>query len=401
MNPLNSSTTYTIGERLFRTTVFQSAVYNYGKLERFIIWLFNVLSQLTCWPKTFDAERGERGLKAFKSFGADVKFVVPKDGQAKIQMMYLSSEVFERKIQSLGGNWQKLTQPLSLGGKTQFVIVPPLFPSAQWDEFDNDMAKLRWKKQKLDIGFGNIKEVIVTCEDASSIKTSEEHQNLFLNCNSASVSFIMLANRIGFYLGCKQNICFYDPRGTWKSSGVPSEGGYYNDIVAVHTAVKDLQPANKTWVMAACGGVPAAAYLKSKLHGDGTNFIFESGFFNLKEDFIDPEFCLTRKMAAAWWKGLESRDIAPEHKPEETGFNVHQLWKDLKQTDIGKVMIVRVNNDQRIFPPSDVKMMELAKRVNSNVKRIAFDSKDKDPHSDRYHMHSKLASQGLSYIFTE
>ncbi|QLH35354.1 MAG: hypothetical protein HWD61_03675 [Parachlamydiaceae bacterium] len=55
----------------------------------------------------------------------------------------------------------------------------------------------------------------------------------------------MMARRAGFYLGCKQNFCFYDSRGTWKSTGIASEAGYYNDAKAVFDKIKDYYEPQK------------------------------------------------------------------------------------------------------------------------------------------------------------
>jgi len=395
---INPSNPYSFSERLLRTAVFQTAVSYAGWLERFLIWFFQAIAQHTFCPKLFDQQRAEQGLKGLINLGANVKFVTPKDGMASIQMMTLQSKDLESKLHQFGAKWEKIVLP-HLGGKSFIAIIPPPVSSPKWDIFEKDLQRLKWKKQSIEMTPGKFQDVIVTCEDASSIDLKDEHRNMFLHSNSASVNFVMLSGRIGFYLGCKQNVCFYDPRGSWKSQGTPSEGGYYNDIAAVYNEAKQNHAPQNIWVTSACGGVPAAAYLKSQVHQDGVNFIFENGFSSLVKDFIEPEFCLVRKLAKANLSGLSAKDIPAHLKPNETAFNIVELWKNLKKTDLGKVIWVRVKNDQRLDDKVSKRNLDLAKKVNSKVHLLDFNSTAKDPHSDRYYTHKGLKSRALKIIF--
>ena len=269
----------------------------------------------------------------------------------------------------------------------------------EWKAFEQDLLKLRWKKRQVSINAHETREVIVTCENAEKIQEKDWYQNVFMHANSASVSFVMLPRRVGFYLGCKQDVCFYDPRGTWRSSGVASEAGYYNDIRAVFERFLVGYDPRRIWVTSACGGSGPSAYLKSQLHETGVNFIYENGFSDLRQDYVEPQGWFVDKFANHFWNGLASKDIDERDKPPETGFNVYEMWKNLKMTDIGKVLIVNATNDQRLPPEVAQRNVAHAKKVNSYVHHIQFTSTTKDPHFDRYFNYPGSRSEVLAHIF--
>ncbi len=402
MLPLSSSffsIPYSLGERILRTSVFQIGVEK-GIFERTLMWIYGVFSQKTFFPKGFDNQRAEQGLHSFIQLGAKIEFITPKDDMAKIHMMHLRSSDLEQRVLSFGAKWEKMTILENGKQKEIFAIIPPVSLDKDWKSFEKHLLKLKWDKRFVTLSNHETKEVMITCENAESIQDKDWHQRLFLHVNSASVSFIMLTRRAGFYLGCKQNICFFDPRGTWKSSGIPSEAGYYNDIVAVYEKVEQHYNPKDIWITSACGGSAPSAYLKSMKHLSGLNFIFENGFSDLKKDFVEPEGFIVKTFANYFWDGLCSRDIKAEDKPSETGFNIPKLWKDLKQTDLGKVMIVSVKNDQRLSPSVAKRNIELAQRINTKVHSLYFESQWKeDPHFDRYFKYPQSRKEALSFIF--
>jgi hypothetical protein len=397
-----SHSSYSIGERVLRTTVFQIGVAK-GVIERILMWFYFAFVQRTCFPEAFNLERAEKSLNSLINLGGQIEFIEPKDRKAKIQVMHLQSADLEAKLHALGASWEKIMIIEEGESKSVLVIIPPQELTEEWHLFEKDLLRLKWNKRNITIKESEeTQEVIVTCENAESIGEEDWHRNLFLHVNSASVSFVMLTRRIGFYLGCKQNICFYDPRGTWKSSGIPSEAGYYNDVSAVFEKRKGKYEPENIWVSSACAGSGANGYLKSLTHGTGVNFMFENGYSNFKRDFVDEESWIVKTFAECFWDGLASKDIAPQDKPRETSFNLFELWEDLELTDIGKVMIVSVTNDQRLSPGVARRNVELAHRINQNVRHISFESELKeDPHFDRYFNYSDARAQVLAFIFDQ
>jgi len=388
---------YSIGERIFRSAVFQVGA-NKGLLERIIMWIYNFFSKLECSSKVIDEKRAEKGLNSLKNLGAKAEFITPKDGKAEIQMLRLNSDQLEKRIQQFGAKWEHLTAAEINEKHSILAIIPPDTITEEWQHFEQDLLRLMWTKKTVNRN-GKLVEVIVTCDNADMIKSSDFHTKLFLHINSSGVSFIMLPRRMGFYLGCKQNICFYDPRGSWKSKGLPSEGGYYNDAMAIFNKVKDEYDSKNIWVSSTCGGCIPAGYLKSQTHILGVNFILENGFNNLEKDFIERECWLVRKFAEKYWSGLSAKDLDAQEKPMETGFDNTKNWEHLKFTEKGQVIIVSVENDQRISPEVAKQNVALAKTVNKHVHHISFKGAKEDPHFDRYFKYPEFRAKALSYIF--
>lgn len=387
------SNPYSFCEKIVRTCVLQMGVYN-GFIERLLTRIYEIFNQRTCFPKLFNARQAERALDALKRLGAEVQFVTPKDGRARLQMITMLPEALEKKLHEVGARWEKVSPTL-------LAILPPSVNSAKWRALERDLLTLKWKRQVVTLSNGSRKEVIVTCEHADRVPESQYGRNLFLHNNSAGVSFIMLKRRIGFVLGCRQAISLFDPRGTWKSSGIASEGGYYNDIESVYDRVKAGFEPHRIWISGSCGGMSAAAHLKAKLQGTGVNLVLENGSMNVKRDWVDPKPWLIRRFATRYWKGLGSRDIPAACKPRETGFNIEELWKNVGMSDIGKVMLVSVSNDQRLSSQVAERNLRLARRVSRQVHELFFKSPSKgDPHTDFYFKYPDARAKALDFFFS-
>lgn len=389
---LNAAVSYNLGERLLRTTVFQVGSLN-GRFEKFLVMIYKLFSQFSCSLNPLDEARANRTVDVLTRLGARLSFVTPRDTKASVQMMHFKAADLHEKLKQVGARWEKIQD----NNASLIVIIPPENATDQWMALEKDLSKFRWNKRSVTID-AVPREVIVTCENAEHVVPHTQSPYLFLHANSASVSFMMLTRRIGFYLGCGQDACLFDPRGTWKSTGIASEAGYYNDITAVFDKVRQDYDLSRIWVSSACGGSGPSAHLKAKFHGS-VNFIYENGFADLYKDYVVPQGWLVKNFASKFWSGLASKDIPDEHKPVETGFNANEMWKDLRPTSTGKIMIANPDNDQRISAEVSKRNVELAQKVNTQVKHITFHSTSNDPHFDRYYYHSESRAEALKFIF--
>ncbi|MDR3624101.1 MAG: hypothetical protein P4L16_03050 [Chlamydiales bacterium] len=391
---MNAIAGNSLGERFLRTAFFQHGVENAGWFEKMLITIYSVFSQLTLCPKLFDRERAERGLHSFVNLGAKAQFVVPSDRQASVHMMSLKAKDIKDRIERAGGLWQKIKiQDADGQERSILAILPPENCNTNWCALEDDLRRL-WKKKNVVVD-GIEREVIVTCEFADVLKEDDYHSKLFLHSNSAGVVSMMLTKRAAFYLGCMQDICFFDPRGVWKSRGIASEGGYYNDIKAVYDEISEQYNPENIWVTSACGGCPSAASLKTRV-SRRVNFIFESAFTKLA-DFRPGRFdrwCLRR-----YQKGVLSQDIEDAKKPKETSFGMEQLWEEHGFSDLGKVIVVSPVNDDRLDPHVSQKVEDLVRRVNEHVLVVGFESEAKSTHGDRYFKYIRPSALVCEYIF--
>ena len=397
--PFFNTHPYSFCERILRTAVFQQGAENDGVVEKTLLWLYKAFSAFTCSPDVFDNKRAERKLELFSELGAEIEFIFPIDGKAKIQTMHLRSDVLEKKIQTHGAQWEKITIVENDMDKDIFAIIPPVEKTIEWDEFEQKLLDLKWNKRKVQIKDGDIEEVIVTSENASAVNDDDCHRLLFLHVNPPDISFTMLTRRAGFHLGHKQNIFFYNSRGTFKSTGFPSKEGVCNDIDIVYEKVKEMYESANIWVTSSCGGMAAAAYLKLKVHKEGVNFIFESGYTDLTTDWVQPQGFIVSTFVYLFWSGLSSRDIPQRYKPHEVGYNIALLWKDLKLTDLGRIIVIAVENDQRLASKVDERLFDLVQKVNEQALHVRFLSKDANAHSDSYFKYPKPTAEVISYIY--
>ena len=381
-----------------RAAFFQFGV-NKSRFERYLMHAFKVLSQCTFSPVAYNEQRAAKSLERFLALGAESKFIKPSDGQAQIHMLRIDAEDLEDRIRRFGAYWEKIKIVEEGAMREVLAIRLPKDQTPEWKAFEENLLWLKWKKQPVILADSNaLCELIITCERAESIEKEDWYKKLFLNVTIPNASCLMLPRLAGYYLGLKQNICFYDSRGKALSTGIPSEAGYYNDIMAVYHEINDTVDPKNLWLSGTCGGSLIAGYLKARLHKEGVNFLSENGALNLQKDWFDIQPWPTNYFARYFSSGLESRDIPAELKPIETKFNNEKLW-NLPYSEIGKVLVIFVDNDQRIGKDVAEKMVACARKINRHVHSIGYHSVDKDPHSDTYIRHPDVSSKALAFIF--
>lgn len=380
--------TYGFGERIFRAIIYEMAVVD-GVFERSMMFLYKLFAKGSC-AEVFDADREANGLLSLQRLGAEFSSVTPRDQLASVQMMLLSSSTLERKIDRLGGFWTRVG--------SQLVIIPPQENPKAWQALEKDLLRLKWSKQWIEYEGTSI-EVIVTCEHADLIDDKDFHKRLFFHSNSAAVTFAMLTRRWGFYLGCKQSICAYNPRGVPSSAGIASESGHCNDILAVYESVRKKYNEKDIWISSACGGGPAAAYLQA-VHPQLNHWVFENGYTDL-QDCINLQSTMAQWLAPFFVDSLRSRDIASQNRSLETGYDLAAYFQDRDPDDNGCIVVVGVANDQVLLPSIHRKNVAFAKQINSKVIEVIFKSKrpDSNYHVDRYFCHHKASQQVLRAVF--
>lgn len=390
-----STARYTLIERIFRTCVFQTAVYSYGFVEKCAIYLYRACVDKTLCPRLFNPERLESSLNIFRALGAEEHFVTPDDQKASIHMMHFKATELEKQIVSKGGSWQKIR--LDDGEQNEVLaILPPSLPSARWEELEkNFLSKMGWEKRTTSHR-GRKEEVLVTCNEASLIDPSKHF--CFLHCHSSGNSFAQERKRAGFFLGMKQDICFFDQRGIGKSKGAASEAGYYLDSEAVYAQLLSLHPytASQIWITGSCQGAAMGAHLKSKYHGSGINFVAEQSFSSMERDVIDNTPMLARYLAKRNLTALKSRDIPDHLKPKEDYFSAAKKWRSLSYYtgSGGKCAIIHALNDTTLAPDTQNRYFRLVERVNAQRLLIEYTSKEKNGHEgstlDSVHVRTKL-----------
>lgn len=376
--------------KILKVPVFRLALGD-DLVSRIVIWSYNFFSRL-CQSQSsfrgFDPAIAQRSVDRFVALGAKTQFVVPRDGNGKIQMMTFRARDLEQRIQAHGGSWERR----NVQGKQVFAIVPPDRQGAEWLDFKEKLSHFHWREEE---------GMLITCDCADAIPLDAAEQ-CFLYAHSTTGSFASDWKRAAFYLGAKQDLCFFDNGNTWKNSGrPPSEESFYLEIEAVYNKIKDERPFDRLWVGGSCGGGPVAAYLKRLLHDQGINFFVEQSFSDLN-DFVKP---ISPFFAPLIKGSLSDQTLLKntEPRPLACQFGAVKLWENLHRYEgprKGKVVFVQVRDDEHIKPDAYERYLNLAKRINVNVKHLLYTSTAKWRHNDDFYRYEAPRREFIEAVFS-
>lgn len=338
--------------------------------ERFLLnrWQnhFSGHSFLGCLGN-FSYRRAQKMRDALVELGGKVSWVIPKDGEARLQVVKLSASSLKLKIESLGGVWEKRGDLI--------IIEGPGYLSTEWDNFYTTVLKKIFKKE---ISFGN-KSVLVTSEHVRDIPFFEGKRKIqCVLLSSFALSFIMEKLEISYFLGKGLDVCLYDTRGILDSEGYPTEGGLYNDIEAVGEYLfykEGYDPAN-VCIYGTCGRSFTGIYLYKKYFHKGINMILMNAPGSL-------DLVISRIHRIAAWLFHLFRDFlqAPFgskcKNTQEDGFNSMKKLESLDSYNVrsGFVILCKTPGDE-IAPSEEVENMgELLQQKNVDVQILENDPK--------------------------
>ena len=392
---------FTFPERLLRLCYFRLAVSEEDYLERLVDFFCDTLNIASWHTESLIPTVAKKTLEAFKIMGAQEHYVITLDGKGIIHSLTFQAKHLEEKINTHGGAWKRV----KTDHQTVFAIFPPQNPTLEWKTLETDcFSMFGWKKKSLTLPNLEVKDAFITCENADLIDENKTYQCCFLYCHANSHSFIRERERAGFYLGMKQDFCFFDQRGVGYSIGIPSEIAFYLDIEAVYNQLMKTHPYpfENLWIGGFCAGGPVAAYLKAQFHERGINFFAEQSFSDLMRDFIETRNFIIRWVGKKSLGGLKSPDIPIDllGRPKEYNFSIEQMWKKLPYQIHGKIIIVHTLNDQ--FLPSKVRQrfVEIAQSINRNVIPIFyFSTQQRDVHSDSFYLYPDVNRRFIEAVF--
>lgn len=374
--------------KILKIPVFRLALGN-DLVSRIVISVHNFFSRL-CQSgnrsfQSFDSAIAQRSVDRFAALGAEISFVVPRDGRGEIQMMSFRARDLEQRIRSLGGSWERR----NCAGKQVFAIIPPKHETAEWVDFKEKLSHFGWREEN---------GMWITCDCADAIPSNNE-KKCFLYAHSTSHSFASDWKRAGFYIGAKQDLCFFDNGNTWKNRGrPPSEESFYLEIEAVYNKIKDDYSINDLWVGGSCGGAPVAAYLKRLLHHKGINFFVEQSFPDL-DDFVKP---ISSFFAPLVKGSLSDPALSMEQRPPACQFGAAKLWEDLHRYQgyqNGKFILVQVREDEHISSEAYERYLALAHKLNANVKHLLYSSTANWRHADDFFRYQVPRREFIQAVF--
>jgi hypothetical protein len=379
--PKNHEPLYGPLERIFRAAYFQFAVQKAGWIEQFLIWVYRGSeTKKFCFVPHFDGKRMDNTLESLKAIGGTEFYVHPPG--AKIHMMVFTAQALEAKLNFFGARWVK-------EGK-QYIITPPSSPTPEWDSFKKVLLqKTGWQETE---------RGIVTCDNANLVDGKQKQCFLHIYYPFIRLGSPKVSSRLGFYLGMKQDCCFYDPRGTRKSLGTPSEKGFYLDAVAVMEKLKGGYAVSNIWVSGSCKTAPIAAYIKAKYHSQGIHCAVEQAWVDLQSEMLNKQSWIPRKFAEWNLSALECRDKVTKDAagPVEDKFNTRRKWEALPRNN-GKVVTIYTPTDKTVPAGAHDRFHQLASQVSHKAHSLSFTA----PPGKDGHIISCLSDPNFVRRFTE
>ncbi len=356
--------------RVVRVCVFQMGEYGRYSIFKKIIQRYEkkprmTINEIKFFVKILEDIGGERNKKR------------TEDGEAIIEYMLLRSEKMKKKIEEKGGVWKTIkakkvgdnTYKISDDGEsTIHVIYRPEGTSEEWKNFFNRYLKeLGWDQITLFDEKDQKKEAYLTYDKELPKK---RRKFCFLRSHSPGKSYPLDIKYVGIHLGVGYDVCLYDYRGTYFSSGKPTEGGYYLDAEAVYEELKQTYnyDPKDIWTTGFSLGGAVAAFLKQKYHHEGINYAAENTFSSL-DGLINTQCWLVVFVGMHGLPAIEAQDEEIISKVDQDFFDTFKKFNSLAAE--GKKMpsttIIISTDKDTIVPSGTTKMLcETSKKFGNN-----------------------------------
>jgi hypothetical protein len=384
-------------------------VFQLGEYKKFSI-LRKIIQRYEKKPH-FTLKEIDYYLKILEEIGGEKNKKRTEDGLAIIEYMILRAENIKRKIKEKGGIWKEVKAELisddeySLNPKGDpiHVIYRPFDDtSEEWKVFFSHILKeMGWKKITLIDENKQKKSAYITSYNYFS---SQQEKICFLRCHSPGRSFPMETIYIGSHLGIGCDICLFDYRGTYNSTGRPTEGGYYLDADSVFNELiqsYNYDPKN-IWVTGFSLGSSVAAFIKKKYHHLGVNYIAENAFSSL-EKLISSQNWFIAILGKAGLGSIESKKKEITSIVEQDHFNTLGKCQYIEKLDVDvKSTVIVIHTDQDSIVPKDSSIL-----LYKSAKRFGFayhlihkkENKNNEGHMERPLEDHKIWAEYVKIIF--
>ena len=369
--------------KIIRIPVFRVALND--KFSKVAVFAYNFFSQIfnsKAKIKKFDYKKADISKERFEKLGACFSFVTPDDNQGKIQVMTLSWESINKKILELGGKWDLF----KIGEEEVNAIKRPLNyqSNTDWQNFEKNISSFHWEEKD---------EYIITARIIPKSKVKET--KCFLFVHDTSTSFISHWKRAGFYVGAKQNICFFDNGNTWLNSDrIVSERSFYLEVQKV---LDHLEKNNQVftgfenlWIVSTCGATAVASYLRNKLVAAGINQIIEHGISKISN---------FKAFGSSWNILKDSLNVSSQNSINISayGFDVEKMWENITEKK-GKTLFIEVKDDEHISSESYKSFFNLCEKVSQLSKKIIYKSDVSWHHSDNFFKYAEPTKDFWQFI---
>ena len=406
---------------LIRIGVFSFGEWNRSFIKRKIIELYKGGCYDTHDRLSFDPLRLEQAFAILENIGGIRYNTHSKDG-TKLDAMIIRYQDVKAKIEEHGGKIVDAV-PISINdvrheGKETLTLcrenhnrpqhhvdmILPDKPGEKWDNFyEKNLLNLGLEKADIELKNGErVDGFILNYWDDKKPLRPKQGQ-CFVRCNAPTESYPMAKRDImRRVLGIKNDVLCFDYRGTWKSEGVPSEGGYYLDAeTMVEQAANEFGYDWKDiWADGFCLGGGVAMHLKRKYHDKGIN-VFVQNTFDTMLHTLQCQVFPSNLLAKFGINEIRSRDPYICAKTEQDSFNSVGKLKKLRNKEKQGVSIVyNTDTDTTIDKRSYPHLAAGLDRVSKKTFSVFFNhpNKKKNGHSDDIFSYKNMWKTAVTLI---
>lgn len=315
----------------------------------------------------------------------DVKKTIEEQGGKFVDALHVTVSDTRMKDRELT-SFAKMTDEAA-GEYMDVILFDESKSEAEWNEFcKSTLGRIGLEKLVLTNEEGRIQRGFVLKHWNKAEPVRPKQGQLFVRCNSPTES--MAAGKKDIFrhvLGMKSDMLCFDYRGTWKSEGHPSEGGYYLDAEAavdkaVHTFGYDF---SDIWAEGFCLGAAVAHHLKHKYHEKGINLFTQNAFDRLHNTL----HCQVWPASAIAHHGISkvmTEDPEITQRVRQDGFdNVSKLRSLKGKGEYGTCIFVNTDTDTTSHADSMYRLGNAADLISQRCFTFMFepDDRKKNGHS--------------------
>ena len=384
-----------ISKYLLRICVFQVGEYKRGPFSRYLIRLLKKFYDLSDKYVNLESDFLDGCIQRYEKLGGLRYAKKTLDGLAEVDYMLLTYQNVKKTIEQKGGKWVEIpvhptTAPLTFrvaedASHPETHTVHVIYADEEtptWKAFLDEVLKtIGWETTTL-IFPSETKTVLLTFHMKKRRKL--HNHGCFLRCHSPGASYGMEKKYIAKHLSANKDLCLFDYRGTHKSKGVPSEGGYYLDLETVFQELVQTHAyrPEQIWVSGFCLGGAVAAHLKAKYHDSGIHFVGENTFTSLK-NVINHQAWPAPLMGKVAMPAIKAKHPAIAEKVEQDEFNTLAKLSKIKNEKKNAVCVY-INTHADAIVPEDSGMQLYAASLEHSMayQMMHYSSMENNPHAD-------------------
>jgi len=358
---------------LLRIGVFPFGETNRSFLKKKIIELYSGGCYDTHKRDPFDPIRCKQAFAVLENMGGVRYNTHSKDG-TKLDAMIVRYQDVKRRIEENGGkivdsfpisvidsgydvdervHWTIGKENHSSANEYVDVIISD-HPGEEWETF-YQTTLLNLKLEKIELTMGNGKKVngFILKHWNKNDPIRPKQGQCFVRSNAPTETYASAKRDImRRVLGTKNDTLCFDYRGTWKSEGVPSEGGYYLDAeTMVEQAVNEFgYDWQDIWAEGFCLGGAVAVHLKRKYHDKGINIFLQNTFDCMLHNFYRQIFP-ANYLAPFCIDEIRSRDPYVCANTEQDNFDSVKKLESLRGKEKkGVSIVINTKTDTTVDP---------------------------------------------------